>query len=101
MSRQICTKCGNLSIAGLCDEAEGGSTVRKEYFLKGTEPVKNCTCHAKYRFCKEGHALAGEKCPSGSCEERILLLKKETSETKDTKFTLEANSGGTVCRIHK
>lgn len=101
VSRQICTKCGNLSIAGLCDEAEGGSTVRKEYFLKGTEPVKNCTCHAKYRFCKEGHALAGEKCPSGSCEERILLLKKETSETKDTKLTLEANSGGTVCRIHK
>ncbi len=35
ISVKICTKCGNLAVPGLCENALGGSTVRKEYFCQG------------------------------------------------------------------
>ena len=98
--RRICSKCGNLAVHGLCDEAEGGNTVYREYFALGTEPVKNCTCHVKYAFCRKSGGLAGEACPKDDVYYRILLQKQETAETADTKNTVAHNIGKDTCSVH-
>lgn len=98
--RRICSKCGNLAVQGLCDEAEGGSTVYKEYFALGTEPAKNCTCHVKYAFCRESGKLANEACPKEDIYYRVLLQKSETSNTADTQNTVAHNIGKDICDVH-
>ena len=102
VSRRICTKCGGLAVAGLCDRAEGKSenTVRTEYYEKGTEPKKNCSCHVKYTFCKESHKLATEHCPREECYEKVFLKKKETGETADSGLLFQSYSDGSVCELH-
>lgn len=101
ISRRICSKCGNLAVEGLCEEAEGGSSVQKEYFVAGTEPVRNCNCHVKYAFCSVGNGLANEDCPKEDIYYRVLLQKKETATTADTPYTVTQNVGkGDVCTVH-
>lgn len=100
VSKWICSKCGNLAVMGLCDEAEGGSTLKKEYFVKGKEPEKNCSCHAKYAFCKKSKKLATSECPEDELYYRILLKKTEASQTEDSANTVEQNIGKDVCDVH-
>lgn len=98
----ICTKCGKLAVDGLCYEAEGGSTVVKEYFVQGTEPKENCDCHVKFRFCRESGKLAGESCPKGQVYEAVLLEKNEEFRTADTPYLVSGWIGGKeVCKKHK
>ena len=73
----ICTKCGNLAVFGLCDEAEGGSCIKKEYFAKGTVPTRKCTCHARVTICKKSKLPAGPYCPEKSKVTAVLLIKNE------------------------
>lgn len=101
VSREICTKCGKLAVSGLCDMAEGGSTVRKEYFVIGTEPEENCSCHVKYAFCEESKQLAVDACPQEQLFYKVLLQKKESVATADTPNTVAQNIGKAVCDIHK
>lgn len=101
VSREICTKCGKLAVSGLCDMAEGGSTVRKEYFVVGTEPEENCSCHVKYAFCEESKQLATDGCPQDRLFYKVLLQKKESAVTADTPNTVVQNIGKAVCDIHK
>ena len=100
VSREICNKCGNLAVKGICSKAEGGTAVRKEFFDIGTEPEENCTCHVKYAFCKESGMLASEKCPKQDIYYRILLKKTETAETKDSKYTVMQNVSNEICNLH-
>lgn len=74
---QICTKCGNLAVYGLCDEAEGGSCITTEYFAKGTVPSQKCTCHIRVNICKKSGKLAGENCPEKKQKSVVLLIKDE------------------------
>lgn len=76
----ICTKCGNLAVAGLCDEAEGGSCVKTEYFAKGTVPTQKCTCHVRVNICKKSKKLACEDCPAKKIKSVVLLIKDENYE---------------------
>lgn len=101
ISREICTKCGKLALAELCDEAEGGSTVQKEYFVRGTEPNENCSCHVKYAFCGESNQLAVEACPEDTRFYRVLLQKQENVVTADTPNTVAQNIGKAACDIHR
>ncbi len=73
----ICTKSGKLAINGLCDCAEGGSTVRTEYFAKGTVPLEKCDVHIKASICSSSGKLAGAGCPAEEVSEKILLIKTE------------------------
>ena len=73
----ICTKCGNLAVYGLCDEAEGGSCIKTEYFAKGTVPTKKCTCHVRVTLCNESKETAGEFCPESCKVSAVLLIKNE------------------------
>ena len=72
---KICTKSGKLAVPGLCEHAEGGSTVRTEYFAKGTVPTEYCDCHVQVKICKKTGLLAQEGCTD--VVEKVLLVKTE------------------------
>ncbi len=96
----ICTKCGKLAIEGICNNAVGGSCIRKEYFDRENVPTENCDCHIKCQICSASGALANDRCPSYQVHTKIYLQKKETSRTNDTPYVLpDALSHGT-CHIH-
>jgi len=73
----ICTKCGNLAVSGLCDQAEGGSCVKSEYFAKGTVPSQRCTCHIRVKICKKSKKVATANCPEKKTTSVVLLIKNE------------------------
>lgn len=100
ISRQICSKCGNLAVEGLCDQAQGGSTIVTERFVAGTEPQENCTCHIKYTFCGKTNALAGENCPKEDQYDRVLLQKQETSKTADSPNIVTEKIKKELCKFH-
>ena len=97
----ICTKCGKLAVEDLCSQALSGDTVRREYFVSGTQPTENCDCHVKYRVCKKSGKLATEKCPKSQVEERVYLIKEEQGITKDTPYVLTPKLRSSQCNIHK
>jgi len=75
LTATICTKSGLLAKAGVCDAYEGGSTVRTEYFAKGTVPTEYCDCHVIATICLDTGHLATEYCTN--VEEQVLLVKDE------------------------
>ena len=75
LTAKVCTKSGKLAITGICDKYEGGSTVKTEYFAKGTVPTEYCDCHVKAIICLDTGFLATEQCTN--TEECILLIKDE------------------------
>lgn len=98
-SVNICTKCGNLAVAGLCDSAKGGSAMRSEYFAKGSEPTGKCDCHIRYLICRSSGKPAAESCPQGNCYNMVYLKKEEKGTTQDTP-NLVPDWGGTKCTLH-
>jgi penicillin-binding protein 1A len=93
---KICTKSGKLAVDGLCDKYEGGSTVKVEYFAKGTVPTEKCDVHVKATICSESNELATPNCPPNLVKEGVFLNKKETGVTDDTPFVLPSKS----CTVH-
>lgn len=86
VSAKICTKSGKLAVPGLCDKYVGGSTVKTEYFAKGTVPTEKCDIHVKVTICKDSGLIANEYCPESSLEEKVFLIKDEKYPTKDTPY---------------
>lgn len=99
-SAVICTKCGNLAIPGVCDQALSGNCTRTEYFAKGTAPTKYCTCHVKVSICKASGHLATPYCPADQVEDVVYLIKEETSPTDDTPYIYPADELVESCPIH-
>lgn len=75
LTATVCTKSGLLAKAGVCDAYEAGSTVRTEYFAKGTVPTEYCDCHVIATICLDTGHLATEYCTN--VEEQVLLVKDE------------------------
>ncbi len=96
VTAKICTKSGKLAGDGLCDQYEGGSTVRTEYFAKGTEPTEKCDIHVKASICTKSKKLATPNCPANLVKEGVFLNKKETGVTDDTPYILPSDS----CTLH-
>lgn len=92
----ICTKSGKLAVDGLCNHALGGSTVKVEYFAKGTRPTEKCDVHTSALICKETGLIANEFCPEDEVEEVVYLNKTETSPTEDTPYLLPSEE----CTVH-
>ncbi len=84
LTATICTKSGLLAKAGVCDAYEGGSTVREEYFAKGTVPTEFCDCHVIATICLDTGHLATEYCTN--VEEQVLLVKDEPIIYKPTEL---------------
>lgn len=100
VSANICTKSGKLAVEGVCENALGGSTVRKEYFAKGTVPTEKCDVHIKYSVCSASGELATEFCPLDLVEDIVYLIKEETSKTPDSKLLLPKGLEKSSCHIH-
>jgi len=75
LTANVCTKSGLLAKTGICDTYAGGSTVRTEYFAKGTVPTEYCDCHVIATICLDTGHLATEYCTN--VEEQVLLVKDE------------------------
>ena len=96
VTAKICAKSGKLAVDGVCDEAQGGSTVKSEYFAKGTVPVDKCDVHTKVKIDKTTNLLATEFCPIEDVIEKVFLIKDETSKTSDTPYLLPSKE----CTVH-
>lgn len=96
VTAQICTKSGKLAVEGLCDQYVGGSTVRTEYFAKGSVPAEKCDIHTKVTICKDSGKIANEYCPESSLVEKVYLSKEESSKTADSEYLLPTE----ICDIH-
>lgn len=92
----ICTKCGNRAIAGLCDMTLQGNMTQYEYFIPGTEPERNCDCHASITICKDNGHAAGNYCPD---TETKIYLYEGTDGTEDAGYTVPEGTGMT-CEEH-
>lgn len=100
VSAKICTKSGKLAVEGVCDKAQGGSTVRTEYFAKGTVPTEKCDSHIKLSICSVSGKLATEYCPESDVVEKVYLIKDETATTADTPYILPEKLQDTSCNVH-
>lgn len=96
VSAKICTKSGKLAVDGLCDIYEGGSTVKTEYFAKGSVPTEKCDVHVKITICEESGLVASEHCPESDLIEKVYLTKEENSQTADSPYILPS----AICNIH-
>lgn len=97
VTAKICTKSGKLAVEGVCDQYEGGNTIKTEYFAKGTEPTEKCDVHIKANICTKSGELATDKCPSNTVVEKVFLIKNETCVTDDTPYVLPTK----YCSVHK
>jgi penicillin-binding protein 1A len=68
---EICTKCGNLAVEGLCDVTVQGDMTQTEYFAPGTEPAEPCGCHVKMSYCRRSGEPAGNYCWLYGVEPRV------------------------------
>lgn len=108
-SAVICTKCGNLAIDGLCENAVGGSCAHREFFAKDSIPTQTCDCHVKCKICKSSGHLAGDNCPVSQIYTAVYLQKKKPSKSKgsssssktaDSSLTIPSYLGHSLCKVH-
>lgn len=99
-SAKICTKSGKLAVEGVCDHAPGGSTVKTEYFAKGTVPTEKCDVHIKLAICQDSKQLASEFCPVNHVKEVVYMIKEETDKTADTPYLLPEGLEDSLCTMH-
>lgn len=100
----ICTKSGKLAVEGLCDQDPRGSTVRTEYFAKGTTPTEVCDNHVKVSVCTESNQIATEFCPEETRTEQVFInniyITETSGETADTPHILPVDLEQNTCTIH-
>ncbi len=107
VTAKICTKSGKLAVDGVCNLAPTGSTVKTEYFTKGTVPTDKCDAHVKLTICTVSNKLATEFCPSTDKKEMIYLLKQKQFDTngvelksQDYQYELPTGLDDSSCDVH-
>ena len=82
-----------------CKSDQRGSRVYTEYFVKGTEPKKSCTCHVSAEICKETKLKAAKYCPKK--KQAVFITRSSDSKNwgsaADAKYMLPEK----VCKKHK
>ncbi len=72
VSARICTKSGKLATE-LCTHDPGGSAVRSEIFVKGTEPKDYCDVHVEVTIDKTNGKIANEYCPEENKVNKVFI----------------------------
>lgn len=95
----ICRASGKLATE-LCGQDPRGNQVYTEYFVKGTVPTEQCTCHVKVKICTATGLLANDNCPA--TEEKVFITRSpaETgnwSVAADAKYMLTITE---TCTTH-
>lgn len=108
----ICTESGKLAVPGLCDQDDDPtSSIRIEYFVKGTEPTELCDVHIKATVCTVTGLFVTEYCPEDEREEKIFIVRPEplTPENwdplnppriRDSQYELPQSMVGEYCNVH-
>lgn len=68
----VCTKSGMLA-GPLCPPER----IRREVFVRGTQPTGVCTVHVERTICKESGLLATDGCPPSSVTTRVFIERPE------------------------
>lgn len=108
----VCTVSGELP-TDLCYKDPRGSTVRSEYFIKGTQPTTTCSYHVPVEICKDSGKYPTEYCPKDSIETVSMVKRPDDSpyytvltpdqraKVKDSKYELkDPNDPANQCDIH-
>lgn len=96
VTAQICTKCGNLAVEGMCEDTVQGNMTQMEYFAVGTEPTKSCDCHVTITVCEGSGLKANSFCPKST----QTYLKEAVEGTEECGYVLPENAEKT-CTEHK
>ena len=81
----VCKDSGMLA-SDLCKKDPRGSRVYTEYFAKGTEPKKSCTCHVSADICEDSKNIANNHCPN----KKSQVFITRGSESKNWKSAADA-----------
>lgn len=98
VSVDICTKCGQLAVSGLCDDTVQGDMTWMGVYAPGTEPTEPCTCHVEVRYCQESEQLAGNYCTFAGVEKRVYLTEG-TAGTADADAVVPQKDD--ICQLHQ
>lgn len=109
--KSICTESGKLAVPGLCNRDPRGSTIRQEYFTKGTAPTDECDVHVKYTMCSSSGLFAGKYCPASTQYTKVYIKRpepltpstwdpKKPPRIQDRKYGLPYSMIGEYCHIH-
>lgn len=99
VERTICTKCGALAVAGLCDSTVQGNMTCAERFVDGTEPTERCTCHTAVSVCAASGQRAGTWCPEDEVTTAVYLFSG-TAGTADESAVLPQLGAEETCQVH-
>lgn len=75
VSVNICTQSGKLPTE-LCNHDPRGSTIRKEFFVQGTQPTEFCDAHVELDICTITNKIANEYCPKDSVAKRVFIKRE-------------------------
>ena len=95
----ICSKCGLLAVAGLCDQTVQGDVTYEEWFASGTEPVASCSCHAAVQICPDSGMPVSSYCPAYGTKS-VAYLKSGTAGTADAAAVLPVEMRDYTCSVH-
>jgi penicillin-binding protein 1A len=85
VQKTICTKSGKIATALCAKDPSGTSTVRNEYFIKGTEPKDTdlCDVHVLARVDIKSkdlfgrNLLANPNCPPANVAEKVFIRRRQ------------------------
>ena len=79
----ICIDSGHLPTE-LCSKDPRGSRIRKEYFIRGTQPTTSCDVHVEDFIDNITGLLATEFCPEECVERRVFIKRREPYKPSPT-----------------
>ena len=96
----VCKSSGMLA-TDICKEDPRGDQSYTEYFVKGTVPTEQCTCHVKVDINIQTGLLANEYCPDKETKIFITRPNVDTDtawqKAKDAQYTLTIKDH---CTLH-
>lgn len=112
VKKTICIYSGKVA-TDLCARDPRGSSLRTEYFIKGTEPGDTdvCDVHVLIKACKDSkdtfgrNLLFGPNCPQTSLLEKVAIRRPVPFSpiSPDDKYpadTIYEEPGGEYCNLH-
>lgn len=99
----VCTVSGKLP-GELCSRDPRGSTIRKEYFIKGTEPKDTCDIHVEEVIDTTTGLLATSYCPFEFMESKVFIRRTvpyETAPNGQKPLDAQYEAPTEVCDVHQ
>ena len=99
VSATICSKCGKLAVAELCDK-DPRSVVKTEIFDKDNVPTETCSCHVAVNICEETGKPAAKYC--AKVIQKIFQVYPEgaTKGSADDEYAMPEGFMDDSCIIH-